>query len=64
MVFPQGEEALLGVFVIDEYMDVGWGGARYNLDGVDSGTDGHGNFVGAKVESLFDCKAILEDEKS
>jgi len=51
------------MFVVDEDAYMGWGGARHNLDGIDCGTNGCGDFVGAKVESSFDCEAILEDEE-
>jgi len=59
-VFLQGEEAVLGMFVMDENVDVGWGSTCHNLDGINCGTDSSGDFVGADVESALNCKAILE----
>ena len=59
-MFPQGEEATLGVFVMDEYADVGWAGMCHDLDGIDCGADYGGDFVGADVEAVIDCEAVLE----
>ena len=51
---------MLGVFVMDEYVDMGWGSACDDMEGVYCGTDSSGDFVGAYVESTLDCKAVLE----
>jgi len=62
-VFPEGEEAVLGMSVVDEQTNVGWGSASHNLKSIDCGANCSGNFVGAKVEAAVYCDAVLEDKE-
>ena len=62
-MFPEREELMLGVLVVDEQANVGQGSASHGLEGVDCGANVGGDFVGAKVETAVDCKAVLEDEE-
>jgi len=62
-VFLQREEAVLSMFVVNEYTDVGRCDSCYCLDGIDCGTNGCGDFIRTEMESTVNCKAILEDDK-
>jgi len=62
-MFPEREELMLGMLVVDEQANVGQGSAPHGLEGVNCGAYGSGDLVGAEVKTAVDCNAILEDEK-